>query len=327
MGNCIVDTFIEISEEDFQKLGIEKGTMHLVTGEEQKGLLDTYPHAGLVSGGSVANSIIALSKLGGKGAFCGCVADDLCGNHYLKEFKDLSIEFDEKPIAKGSTGSCVAIITPDAERTMRTSLGVANSFSGGQVNEQRIAESSWLFLEGYLFSNPDGGGKEVFTAIEYAKKHNTQIALTCSESWVVESFADNIAKAISSCSLVFCNESEGKALAKKDNVDDAFRALKSISDSVVMTLGQEGVLVYDQGSELHIPAYPTKPIDLTGAGDMFAGTYLYCKTQGKDPAESGETANFLASKVIEQIGARLTTDPKQLLSQRSSVQSNQSCSL
>src|SRR5207244_2897987 len=187
LGNALVDIFLDLSEEDFAALGIERATMRLVELDEQKQLLahfhDREPR--LVSGGSVANSVIACSQLGGQAAFVGCVGDDRYGLFYQTEFAELGIDLGNPAIVGETTGTCVAIITPDAERTMRTCLAVASHLAARHVAEERIKNSEWLFIEGYVFANPDNGQGAIREAIRLAKKHGVKVAITCSEAFVV----------------------------------------------------------------------------------------------------------------------------------------------
>src|SRR5262249_36596452 len=171
LGNAIVDIFLELSDEEFASLGFERGSMRLVDLAEQKALLDRYRNhePKLVSGGSVANSIIAFSQLGGSAAFIGCVGDDRYGLFYSSEFEELGIDIGNPIIVNESTGTCICVITPDAERTMRTCLAVSSHLSAHHVDETRIQNSEWLFIEGYVFANPETGQTAVREAIRLAK--------------------------------------------------------------------------------------------------------------------------------------------------------------
>jgi len=312
LGNAIVDIFLQVDDAEFQSLGYERGTMRLVDLEDQKSLFNRFAKGThelqLVSGGSVANSIIAASQLGGQGAFIGCVGDDRYGLHYVEEFKDLRINMGNPVIVGENTGTCVAIITPDAERTMRTCLGVSSHLSDKHVDEERIAHSTWLFIEGYVFANPDTGHHAIRKSIELAKKHGTKVAITCSEQFVPQAFGDMFREALQQADLLFCNAPESLAVTGKDNTADAFTALKDIVPHCVLTDGPHGAYVRYQGQEAHVPAYACQPKDLTGAGDMFAGAFLFGITHGYDAAIAARGANYLCSKVISQIGARLQED-------------------
>jgi sugar/nucleoside kinase (ribokinase family) len=307
LGNAIVDIFIELNDDEFGLLGFERATMRLVEVTEQKVLLDRFKEREprLVSGGSVANSVIAFSQLGGDAAFIGCVGDDRYGLFYASEFEELDIDLGNPVIVGESTGTCVCLITPDAERTMRTSLAVSSHLAARHVDEERIKSSDWLFIEGYVFANPATGQTAIREAIRVARKHGTQIAITCSEAFIVNGFGSPFREALQDTSLLFCNESEACALTGASNAAEAFARLRNIVPSAVVTDGPRGAHIRHDGVEVHVPAFPCEPKDLTGAGDMFAGAFLHGITHDVPPDQAGRAACYLAMKVITQIGARL----------------------
>ncbi|MCI0639213.1 MAG: adenosine kinase [Gemmataceae bacterium] len=308
LGNAIVDIFVEVSDEEFQKLGFERGTMRLVDLNEQNVLLNRFHdrEPRLVSGGSVANSIIAFSQLRGQAAFIGCVGDDRYGLFYTNEFEDLKIDIGNPVIVGQSTGTCVCVITPDAERTMRTCLAVSSHLAERHVDEARIKNSEWLFIEGYVFANPETGQGAIKKAIALAKNHGTKVAITCSEAFIVEVFGGPFREALAHTDLLFCNETEACAVAGgAKSAEDAFAKLKGVVPSLVVTAGPRGAWIRHASAECHVPAFACEPKDLTGAGDMFAGAFLYGLTRGVAPQQAGRAACFLAMKVITQIGARL----------------------
>jgi sugar/nucleoside kinase (ribokinase family) len=307
LGNAIVDIFFELSDKEFAGLGFERGTMRLVEPAEQKALIERFRdrEPRLVSGGSVANSTIAFSQLGGNAAFIGCVGDDRYGLFYQTEFEELDIDIGNPIIVGETTGTCVAIVTPDAERTMRTCLAVSSHLAARHVDEARIKDSDWLFVEGYVFANPATGQSAIREAIKIAKANGVQIAITCSEAFVVQAFGGAFFEALKSADLLFCNETEACAVTKASNAEEAFAALKGLVRSAVVTAGAKGVYVRQGGVETHVPAFPCEPKDLTGAGDMLAGAFLYGITHAVPPEKAARAACYLAMKVITQIGARL----------------------
>ncbi len=307
LGNALVDIFLELSEDEFQSLGFERGGMQLVDPAAQKTLLDRYQkhEPKLVSGGSVANSVIAFSQLGGKGAFIGCVGDDRYGLFYVNEFEELGIDIGNPIIVNESTGTSVCLVTPDAERTMRTCLAVASHLAARHVEEDHIKNADWLFIEGYVFANPETGQKAIHEAIRLARQHDTKIAITCSDAFVVHAFGNALHDALQHASLFFCNESEARAVTGAGTAEEAFAKLKDKVPSTVVTDGPRGAHVRYGGVETHVPAFPCEPKDLTGAGDMLAGAFLYGVTHGVPPAKATRAACFLAQKVITQVGARL----------------------
>jgi sugar/nucleoside kinase (ribokinase family) len=307
LGNALVDIFLELDDATFAGLGFERSTMRLVNHGEQSALLERFHDSDprLVSGGSVANSVIAASQLGGRGAFIGCVGDDRYGLFYKTEFDELDIDFGNPVIVGEPTGTCLSIITPDAERTMRTCLGVSSHLAAGHVNGGRIKHSEWLFVEGYVLANPDTGQGAVREAIRLAKKHGTKVALTCSEAFIVEVFGDAFRAALAETDLLFCNAAEARAVSGAADAASAFAALEKIVPAAVVTDGANGAFVRYSGAEAHVPAFACEPKDLTGAGDMLAGAFLYGITHGVEPVRAVHAANFLAVKVITQVGARL----------------------
>jgi sugar/nucleoside kinase (ribokinase family) len=307
LGNAIVDIFLELTEEEFTALGFEKGTMRLVEPAEQKQLIERFQRREprLVSGGSVANSVIALSQLGGSSAFIGCVGDDRYGLHYAEEFAELRIEMTPPVLVGETTGTCVCIITPDAERTMRTCLGVASHLAARHVHPRTVAASEWLFIEGYVIANPATGQSAIRDAVRAAKASGVKVALTCSDAFVPNLFADAFRETLRSTDLLFCNSSEAQAVTGAGSPEQAFSRLKDLVPSAVVTHGGEGAFVRFAGREGHAAAFPCEPKDLTGAGDMFAGAFLYGVTHGLDPQKAARAANYLAMKVITQVGARL----------------------
>jgi sugar/nucleoside kinase (ribokinase family) len=314
LGNAIVDIFVEATDADLAVLGYERGTMRLVDLPEQKALLERFHESEprLVSGGSVANSVIAFSQLGGQAAFIGCVGDDRYGLFYATEFEELGIDVGNPVIIGESTGTCVALITPDAERTMRTCLAVSSHLAARHVEEQRIKSSDWLFIEGYVFANPETGQGAIRKAIASAKWHNTKIALTCSEAFIVAAFGEPFREVLTQADLLFCNESEACAVTQAADAEDAFARLKGVVPSAVVTAGPRGAYVRHDGVEAHVPAFPCEPRDLTGAGDMFAGALLYGITHDVPLQKAARGACYLAMKVITQVGARLHHGTKEL---------------
>lgn len=307
LGNALVDIFLDLSDEEFAPLAFERGSMRLVEKGEQKSLLTRFhtSEPRLASGGSVANSVIGFSQLGGKGAFIGCVGDDKYGLFYMREFEQLGIDFGNPAIVDEFTGTCVSIVTPDAERTMRTCLAVSSHLADRHVDEARVAASEWLFVEGYVFANPDTGQGAIRKAIRVAKANGVKVAITCSEAFVPQAFGGAFSAALADADLLFCNASEAQAVTGAGSAAEAFAKLKGRVPSAVVTDGPYGAHVRFGGQEAHVPAFACDPRDLTGAGDMFAGAFLYGVTHGFPPAVAARGANFLAMKVISQVGARL----------------------
>jgi sugar/nucleoside kinase (ribokinase family) len=307
LGNALVDIFIDLSDEEFATIGYPRGSTQLIDLDKQKALLGPFENREprLASGGSVANSVIAFAQLGGQAAFLGCVGDDRYGLFYQGEFEKLGIDIGNPVVVGESTGTCLCLITPDAERTMCTCLGVSSHLAARHVDERRLRNSDWVFLEGYTLATPKTGQSAIREAVRLARLHGVRVALTCSESFVVNVSRDVFFEILSQTDLLFCNAPEAGAVTGKPNAKEAFAALADKVPSTVVTDGSHGAYVRHAGVETLVPAYPCRPIDLTGAGDMFAGAFLYGITHDIAPDRAARAACYLAMKVICQVGARL----------------------
>lgn len=315
LGNGLTDILLQVDQSSFERLKIAKGSAQLVETSFQQGLLEQFRGLtpALASGGSVANSIIAVSQLGGRGAFITTLADDKYGAHYKEEFDRLNIKLGSGLVPRETSGTTIVLITPDGERTMVTNLAVLTQLSTEHVKEEIIAQSRWLFIEGYVFANPHGPAA-IEKAVQIAKRNDCKVALTCSDAFVVEFFGEPFRKTLAQADLLFANEVESRALTGAFDVKEAFRKLKADLPNVVVTAGPRGAFISYEGREVFSPAFPCDPKDLTGAGDMFAGTFLYGITNSlekTDLAAVGRGACYLAKQVIVQVGARLHTGTRE----------------
>jgi sugar/nucleoside kinase (ribokinase family) len=313
MGNGLVDILIKVSDDEFAELGFERATTRMSNSEEQASLLQRFSkHDALVaSGGSVANSTIAVAQLGGRAAYMGCLGDDKYGIHFEGELRTLGVELANHLIANQATGSVVALITPDGERTMRFNLGVAGHMAPDYVNETIIQQSKWLFIEGYLFSNPGQAHDAIRRAAQMAKRNGCKVALTFSEAWVVTGFSEPLREIVAQADLVFANEAEACAFSETSNVEAAFAHLSKTIPNVAITVGSKGALVSYEGERLKVDAFPCTPVDLTGAGDMFAGAFLYGITNGFSASDAGKAGAYLSREVITRVGPRLSSGAKE----------------
>ncbi len=307
LGNALVDVFIDLSGGELAALGFERGSMRLVEAAEQQALLERFRarEPRLVSGGSVANSVIAFAQLGGDAAFLGCVGDDRYGLFYKTEFDELGVDFGNPVLLGETTGTCACLITPDAERTMRTCLAVNAHLAARHVDEERLKNADWLFVEGYVFANPHTGQGAIREALRVARENGVKVALTCSEAFVVNVFGEAFFEALGQADLLFCNASEACAVTGAASAKEAFARLAQKVPSAAVTDGPHGAYVRHAGVEAHVPAFPCQPVDLTGAGDMFAGAFLYGIAHDVAPDKAARAACYLAMKVIAQVGARL----------------------
>lgn len=316
LGNALLDLQLHASEQDLEALKLAKGGMTLVDIDQRGRILDRFaderPH--MASGGSVANTMIALSQLGGRGAFSCLVGDDAHGRHYRDEMEALGIKVHTEPVSGGATGTCVVLITPDAERTMSTTLGVSAEFGPEQVSEDLIARSEWIYIEGYLFS-AEPGRAAVRRALELAERHDTQVALTFSDTFIVETFGEPLREAARRSDLIFANHLEARAYTGEQDEDRVFASVRDAAPNVIMTLHERGARADFGGQEHFFEPFKVQAVDETGAGDMFAGGILYAITNRHEIPEAGRLACFLASRVVAQLGPRLEADFAELLTQ------------
>lgn len=313
LGHAVVDAQVSVSEDVFSTLNLARGEMRLVDDETQEHVLEGLKDLPVSrsSGGSAANSVIILAQLGGRGAFYGMVGADQDGVFYNQEMKALGVLTPVRPHHERGTGKCLVIITPDAERTMITNLGAASCLGPKDLTESEIAWSKWLYLEGYLLTTPQGP-ELINSALEMAQRHDTKIAVTCSDSFIIDVAGDLLREIIDRSDLVFANATEICRLTEEKNVDSAIGRLHGRKENYVVTKGAEGVTI-KYGSELvTVPGIPTKAVDTTGAGDTFAGALLYGITHDYELGAAAQLANFLAAQVVGQLGARLGAPLDQL---------------
>lgn len=314
IGAPLLDIHCKVTEDQLTTLGYEKGTMRFVDIAGQMDLLGFLDRFDLTrrSGGSLANSIILFSQLGGKASFQGIVGDDENGRFFRDEFIKLGIGFPVTPKKSLATGTCISLVTPDSERTMRTSLGSAGSFDIKDLSLETISDSDWFFIEGYSYANFQKPNDIIRKIIDVSKNSQTKVALTVSEPWVVEQFKDQLMEVLPGCSLVFTNEHEAQALSGEKDVEAAISKLKGILSDFVVTLGSKGAFAYINGTEYRGKGFSVETVDVTGAGDAFAGAFLYGLINNMPIESTIKSACYLASKVVSQVGARLSGDVKNL---------------
>jgi hypothetical protein len=305
IGSAIVDIQLQISHEEFHALGLDKGTMNLVDAERQRELLEKFAHLAphKTSGGSAANTVIAVAQFGGKAGFGTLLGNDHLGQFYADEFAELGIHL-VAHVIDGDTGTSVIVITPDSERTMNTALAVNSQYARHHIAEEPIKNAEWLYFESYKLTDQTGA-EALEEAIVTAKKHNTRVAVSFSDTFIVNVFGEQLKKVVHEADLVFCNYTEGQAFTGKNDREEIFQALKSTVPNVALTLGSEGSLIHFEGKDYIVSASPTEPVDATGAGDMFAGGFLYGITHGHSPKHAAELGSHAAARVIAKMGPRL----------------------
>lgn len=310
IGNALVDTEITVSDADLAAMNVDKGVMTLVDETRQRELID-YLADHLVashkaSGGSAANTIIAASYFGCNNVYSCKVADDDNGKFYINDLKAAGVSYPAHvSLSEGTTGKCLVMITPDAERTMNTFLGISEVVSTAELDIGAIGQSDYVYIEGYLVTSPTGRAAAIELR-QHAESQKTRTALSLSDPAMVQFFRDGLLEMVGDgVDLLFCNSDEAIGFTQTANIDEAVEGLKKYAKQFAITRGSEGSILFDGKHLIHVAASRVKAVDTNGAGDMFAGAFLYGLSRGHDFKKSGEFANFAAAKVVSQFGPRL----------------------
>ncbi|MEX2234758.1 MAG: adenosine kinase [Cyclobacteriaceae bacterium] len=314
IGNALVDIVTEVDLNFFIKNGIEKGVMTLVDENRQHQLIRAIDmkKSKMSCGGSAANTMIGVSQFGGKSFYSCLVAKDDLGRFFLQDLKRNGVDTNLTAGAcpEGITGKVLVMTTPDAERTMNTFLGISSHLSPAHLDENALVNSSYVYLEGYLVTSPTGI-ECMKEAKRIAERNNIKTALTFSDPSMVKYFPNQMHEIIgASVDLLFCNEEEAMIHTGTETLTEAREKLKDIAKHFVITLGANGAMIYDGDTFIKIEPYKVKAIDTNGAGDMFAGAFLYAITHGHSYAEAGKLASLASSRVVTQFGPRL--EPRQV---------------
>ena len=303
IGNAIVDVICKVEDDFIIKNNLTKGLMKLIFDQgEFSNLLSNLKIEKTISGGSVANSIVGLSQLGGEVGFIGKISDDNFGVKYEEGLKKENVNFfytKKKELLP--TGTCLILITPDSERTMCTFLGTAGKISKDDLDANVIKKSDLVFLEGYLWD--EGDPKEAFEkAINLSKK----TAMSLSDKFCVDRHKPNFLNLVKDkLDLVFANEGEITSLIDAKNFDEVVSFGREIKKHLVITRGERGAISIYKDEIMEIDAKKDlKVIDLTGAGDLFASGYLHGLINNFSQKECLIKATEMSSKIIQQIGAR-----------------------
>ena len=303
IGNAIVDVICRVEENFLTNNKLTKSTMKLVDESEFKKLLSSLKIEDTVSGGSVANSIVGLSQLGNEVGFIGKVNDDELGVKYEEGLKKENVKyFYTKKKEVTPTGTCLILITPDSERTMVTFLGTAGKISDNDIDISAIKKSEILFLEGYLWD--EGDPKKAF---EKAINNSNKAAMSLSDLFCVERHKPHFLELVKNkLDITFTNEQEIMSLINANKFEDVIEFSKKTKKLIVITRGEKGALAIRNNEVAECSAKPNlKIMDLTGAGDLFAGGFLHEYINGKTLKENLEKGTEMSSKIIQTIGARL----------------------
>jgi sugar/nucleoside kinase (ribokinase family) len=315
IGNALVDIEYTVTVDQLTELSIDKGVMTLVDSARQQSVMsalqDNPQHRSC--GGSAANSIIAVTQFGGS-AFYSCrVANDHVGPFYFEDLLShgVATNITHHNREDGVTGTCLVFVTPDADRTMNTHLGITEELATPDLVADAIGVSRYLYIEGYLAPSASARAA-VREAKQVARNAGTAVALTLSDPNMVEYFRAELDEMLEGgVDLLFSNEAEARLMAGTESLHDAVDFLESLAKQFVVTRGPQGALVFDGKTLLDIPGVAVDAIDTVGAGDMFAGAFMYGICHGMDYAAAGALATHASAVLVTRYGPRMDTEQAQ----------------
>jgi sugar/nucleoside kinase (ribokinase family) len=261
--------------------------------------------------------VIAVSQLGGRGFYSCKVANDHLGHFYMEDLINGGVDTNHHTDRDhGHTGRCVVLVTPDTDRTMVTHLGISGELSDKELVPEALRDSDYFYTEGYLVTSEPARNLSI-AAKRMAEEAGVKTAISLSDPNMVTHFKAGLMDMIGSgVDLLFANESEAKGMADTNDLDAAIAFLKKIAGEFAITRGPEGALVYDGRELIEIEPVQVEAVDTVGAGDMFAGAFLFGLTQGWDHRRSGHLAAAASAKLVTKLGPRVSTEETQAVLQR-----------
>lgn len=306
MGNAIVDVITHVDDAFVDLHRLERGAMRLIDAEEVHRLYDAMPPGIESSGGSAANTIAGIADLGGRVGFIGKVRDDQLGEVFVHDMRAAGVDCAVPAAADGDpTARCLIVVTPDAQRTLNTFLGISRHLSPDDVDDEMIASAELLYCEGYLW-DVDVAKEAIRHGMDVAHRSGGKAALALSDSFCVDRHRAEFRELVHGhVDVLFANELEICSLYEVDSFDEALQRVRGSCEIACLTRSEKGSVVV-AGDELHvIDAHPVeRVVDTTGAGDMYAAGFLWGLSQGHDLATCGHLGSMAAAEVISHLGAR-----------------------
>jgi sugar/nucleoside kinase (ribokinase family) len=315
IGNALVDVIAHADDEFIDEYQLVKGSMTLVDTDRALYLYRALGGAIEMSGGSAANTMCGVASFGGTAAYIGKVSDDELGRVFGHDCRAVGVQFRPGAPADGTpTGRCIIVVTPDAQRTMNTYLGVSSLLCPPDIDAATVAAGEVLYMEGYLYDRPEA--KEAFRyAAQVAHANDRMVSLTLSDSFCVDRHRDDFRALVSDeVDLLFGNEAELMSLYEVESMDEALRAVRDDCSLAVITVGADGCMVVTPEDVLRAPAQPVDHVlDTTGAGDLFAAGFLYGYTRRRSLADCAQFGAIAAAEVISHVGPRPLVELRTLL--------------
>lgn len=306
IGNAIVDVISHADDAFLDRHSMVKGSMQLIESDVALTLYEDMPPAIEASGGSAANTAAGLASFGGRVGFIGRVADDQLGQVFTHDIRAAGVEYAPlAPPADGATARCLILVTPDAQRTMNTFLGVSSLISPADVDPDLVARASVVYCEGYLWDLPDAKAA-LLAGMEGARASGGKVSFTLSDSFCVDRHrAEFVDLAENHIDILFGNEAEICSLYETDSFEEAAERVAGHCEIACLTRSEKGsVIITADGARISVPAAPSNLVDTTGAGDLYSAGFLYGYTHGLDLEASGKLGSAAAAEVISHLGAR-----------------------
>jgi len=299
VGNALLDILALVEDNFIETHDLNRGAMTLMDTIKQGKLLqqlESHPLE-LRCGGSAANTMMAITQSGGTGIYSGKVSADTNGEFYQQDMIAAGIQFEIEPAdtTQGPTGTCLVLTTPDAERTMCTHLGVSTTLSVTDINVDHLSQCQYSYIEGYLWDAPEPRQASIQT-MEQSKRLGVKVAFTFSDMFLVERFGDDFSALLKEyCDVLFCNADEVRHFCGTEDLEACASQLGEKVNQVFITNSDQGCLVVENQTLIHVPGFPVKPVDTVGAGDAFAGGVLYGLTNNLTTAQAARWGNYLGS--------------------------------
>jgi sugar/nucleoside kinase (ribokinase family) len=317
VGHAIVDVLAHCDDALVTAHGLTKGTMTLVDHERSAAVYDSMPAGIEASGGSAANTAAGVASLGGAAAFVGKVRDDALGEIFTHDLRSTGVVYRTPPGTSGPpTARCLILVTPDAERTMNTYLGVAGELGAADIDEALVASARITYVEGYLVGLPSAEGA-LAAAADAAHRAGRRVALTLSDPFWVQLQRDAFQSLLPTVDVLLGNESEALEMTGEADLEGALRALTKVCPVVALTRGAAGAVASDGNETVSVPAEPVVEVqDTTGAGDLFAAGFLLGLARERPLAGCLRLGALAAAEVISHTGARPQTSLAALAASR-----------
>jgi len=316
IANILLDMEFSVTDAFLQKNALEKGVQSMINEEQHLTLLKVLEQEDYqclkAAGGACTNAVFAAASLGATTFVNGRVGNDDAAKALIQSLGDASIQTNKPELltTEGTTGKCIVLVTPDAERTMLTYLGISSEIPLATLQIESITASNYFLIEGFQCI-PAQSRATNLKAIALAKAAGTKLVLSICDEAVPEYFFEPIhdfIQAAQPIDLLFCNQNEAIALTKADSLDEAFLKLQSLANMFVLTMGSNGAMVWDGNMLYHIEGIPVTAVDTTGAGDIVVGVTLWALTQSFTLFEAASLANRAAAQLVSQAGPRLSID-------------------